>query len=71
METQISILMSKTINDTAINISAATGIGIAPALICMILCCFVIYKITKKIIHIIFTIIIIAILFSLFNYMML
>jgi len=65
METQINILLSKTINDTATNISAVTGMGIAPALICMILCCFVIYKITKKVINIIFTMIVIAILFTL------
>lgn len=61
---QLSIL-SKTISDTATNISDATGMGIAPALICMLLCCFVVYKITKKIIHIIFTIIVVAILFTL------
>ncbi len=59
------IILSKTINDTAANISSATGMEIAPVLICMLLCCFVIYKITKKVIHIIFTIIVIAILFTL------
>ena len=60
-------ILSKTINDTAANISAATGLGITPALICMILCCIVIYKITRKIIHIVFAIIVIAILFTLLN----
>lgn len=69
MEPNISILLSKTINDTASNISAVTGMGIAPALICMILCCFIIYKITKKVIHIIFTIVVIAILFTLLKNM--
>ncbi len=63
-------ILSKTISDTATNISSATGIGITPALICMILCCLIIYKVTKKIIHIIFTIIVVAIVFSLINNLM-
>ena len=63
------IILSKTINDTATNISSATGMGITPALICMVLCCFVVYKITKKIIHIIFTIVVVAILFTLLKSM--
>lgn len=66
MDMELSIL-SKTISDTATNISLVTGIGITPALICMILCCLVIYKITRKIIHIVFTIIVIAVLFTLLN----
>ena len=66
MGMELSIL-SKTISDTATNISSVTGIGITPALICMILCCLVIYKITRKIIHIVFTIIVIAVLFTLLN----
>lgn len=69
MEPQMSMILSKTINDTASNISATTGMGIAPALIFMILCCFIIYKITKKVIHIIFTITVIAILFTLLKNM--
>ena len=69
MDIQFCIL-SKTINDTAANISAATGIEITPALVCMILICLVIYKITKKMIHIIFTMVVMVILFALLNNLM-
>ena len=69
MGMELSIL-SKAISGTATNISSVTGIGITPALICLFLCCLVIYKITKKIIHIVFTIIIIAVVFTLINNLM-
>ncbi len=53
------------VGSTANNISATTGLSYPVVLICMLICCFIVYKITKKVIHIIFTVIAFAIILML------
>ena len=61
MDSIVNIFASN-VDDTATSIAVTTGLSYPAGLLCMIICCVLVYKLTKKVIHIILTITVFAII---------